>query len=338
MPGLKQTDESPPGLVTVMSSETDILKAELPARWSSKQRLKNTLIYHVVRALFALLEWFPLSLSRVAFKWLGRLGYHVANRERNQAIAQLEQSLEDCEPSRARSITRGMFAHFGELAAELTHVGELLEHHPDLRFTDEHRALFEEALAEGNGVIAVTGHIGNWELLAQLIAREGFDLTSVARPTYDPRLTKWVHQRRSAYGMRVLWRGERDSPKELLRVFRNNAILGLLIDQDTRVHGEFVPFFGRLAYTPSAASSLSLRLKAPIIIGWLHRTPSGYQLHFERHHFEAGDDREADIRTLTGELTERLEAAIRHTPEQWVWLHQRWKTRPPELHEAGQEE
>ena len=61
MPGLKQTDESPPGLVTVMSSETDILKAELPARWSSKQRLKNTLIYHVVRALFALLEWFPNS-------------------------------------------------------------------------------------------------------------------------------------------------------------------------------------------------------------------------------------------------------------------------------------
>lgn len=310
----------------------DLLNAPLPERWSNAQRIKNTLIFKAVKNAFRILKSIRIQRLMSSVPLLGRIGFWAASRDRNRAIAQLQQALNISEPE-AILLTQKMFEHFGKVAMEWIHKETLLSEHPDLQLSEKHRLLFKEALSEENGVIAVTGHIGNWELLAQMVAKAQLPVVSVARPTYDPRLTRWVDSMRSNQGMKVLWRGTSSSPREILRVFKDNQILGLLIDQDTKVQSTFVPFFGKLAATPTAAASLALRKNTPIIIGWLHRTPNGFKPHFERYNYEVTGDTPVDVQRITAKITERLEFAIREYPEQWVWLHKRWKTREKGLNE-----
>lgn len=217
-----------------------------------------------------------------------------------------------------------MFVHLAHSAVDLIHLERFTTGKQAVLLSEEQRAVLDTTLALGKGAVAVSGHIGNWELLAQVLASGGYPISSIAKPLYDPRLTRWVHRVRSSRGQQVIWRGDGSASKEMIRAFRKGRALALLIDQDTKVQGSFVPFFGRPAYTPTAAASLALRLAVPIIVGWLHRTPEGYQAHIERLEPD-GDD---DVDSLTAKLTLRLEHAIRLAPEQWVWLHARWQRQP----------
>ena len=275
-------------------NQEDLLNAPLPERWSPRQRLKNTIIIQVVTRAFKALKSIPLRYLYGWMRVLSKLAYLLDVSDRNRAVSQLQQGLDISEKD-ARALTREMFEHLGKVGMEWVHKDRLLEEHPDLQLSAPHRALFETALEENKGLIAITGHIGNWELLAQMVAKAGFPVVSVARPTYDPRLTRWVHELRSSQGMKILWRGTSSSPKEILRVFRDNHILGMLIDQDTKVQSAFVPFFNKPASTPTAAATLALRKNTPIIIGWLHRTPDGFKPHFERYHYTTSGDRDADV-------------------------------------------
>jgi KDO2-lipid IV(A) lauroyltransferase len=187
----------------------------------------------------------------------------------------------------------------------------------------------EAALARGKGVVFISGHVGNWELLARRVARAGFPSQSIAKETTDPRLTALVERFRAQGGVRSIWRGQEGAARAMLRALKAGEILGLLIDQDTRVQSLFVPFFGELAATPRAAADLALRTGAAVVVGFCQREGEGYRLWMEEVPYTAGDDREADALALTTALSQRIEAAIRRAPEQWVWMHQRWKTRPP---------
>jgi KDO2-lipid IV(A) lauroyltransferase len=119
----------------------------------------------------------------------------------------------------------------------------------------------------------------------------------------------------------------------MIRCFKQGRVLGLLIDQDTRVQGVFVPFFGREAWTPRGAADLALRFKVPVLVGWTRRRGpapgDGHEVAIEEIPYEADPaDREAEVLRLTAGCTARLEEAIRQNPAEWVWMHERWKTRP----------
>ncbi|MEE8408053.1 MAG: lipid A biosynthesis acyltransferase, partial [Myxococcota bacterium] len=259
---------------------------------------------------------------------LGHVAATVDIPDRRRADANLERAMPELPASERRRISRRMFVHLAVSALESAHLTKILNDPRHAMMTEEHRRLFDNAFARGKGIVAVTGHIGNWELFGQMVAKAGYPITSIAKPLYDPRLTRWVDQQRSARGMQILWRGDRSVPKKMLRVFRNNGVLALLIDQDTMVQGAFVPFFGRHAFTPTAAASMALRKDAAVIIGWSHRHGRKHVFHFERCDFQPRGDHNADVVRLTALLSQRLEAAIREVPEQWVWLHDRWKRQP----------
>ena len=164
--------------------------------------------------------------------------------------------------------------------------------------------------------------------MAQAFSYAGFPISSVAKPIYDPRLTSWVDEFRGRYGMKTLWRGQAESFKAILRVFRAQETFGILIDQDTKVPGDFVPFFGELAFTPTAAATLHRRTSAPVLVGCHHRGPDGHRIHLVRVQPNISIDDPNFDRDFTAQLTQHLEDAIRQEPAQWVWLHRRWKTRP----------
>ncbi len=313
---------------------SSVLLAPLPARWGLLQRLKNTAIYLVVRTSFAVLALLPFAIVARLCTLLGWLAARIAVKERRLAEEHLAIALGEITLSERRRLANAMFSHFAASLAELTHLRRFIDGPQAVRLSEGQRAVLDTAFAEGKGVVAVTGHIGNWELLAQVIARAGYPVTSIAKPLYDPRLTRFVHRARTAYGMSLVWRGDERAGKDMLRVFKSAGMLALLIDQDTKVQGAFVPFFGRLAHTPTAAASLALRFDAPIVLAWIHRVGRKHVLHVERLPLpeSKGDD---TVLAVTAELNRRLEAAIRLHPEQWVWLHRRWKKQPPTTVQAG---
>ncbi len=307
---------------------SEVLEAPLPAHWGPWQRAKNAVIYGFVAACLRALAWVPFRAVELFGLGLGVLAPLVARTERRRALEHLAVAFPESSPRERRRLVRRMFRHLGRAAAEVVHLRRFLEGRRAVALSPEQRALLDAAFAEGKGVVAVTGHVGNWELLAQVVAKAGYPITAIAKPTYDPRLTRLVHEGRTRYGMRVIWRGDSGASKDMIAVFKGGGMLALLIDQDTKVQGDFVPFFGRPAYTPTAAAALALRFGSPVIVAWHHRRGREHALHFERLAFEPGADREGDTLRLTALMTARLEQAIREAPEQWVWMHRRWRRRP----------
>lgn len=192
----------------------------------------------------------------------------------------------------------------------------------------------DAALAAGRGVVLCTAHLGNWEAVARLARERGWKLTTIYRPLDNPLLDRWVAEYRREHGQEM-------APKEgairnMLRALRGGGIGALLVDQDARRHGVFVPFFGRPASTIPTPAELALRTGAAIITVWTERTGPGFRhvVRFEPALSVApGDhraDRDAEVVRIMTEINRRLECAVRRAPEQWFWPHRRWKSSPPE--------
>ncbi|QDE88383.1 lipid A biosynthesis acyltransferase [Myxococcus xanthus] len=294
------------------------------------KRLKRFLRYVLIRGVLLLLQPLPLGVARSLGARLGALAYTLAGGERRKALKSLSVAFPEKSDADRQALARDAFRHLAAAALEVACTGALDEALERLvAWPDADRQVLEAALARGRGVVFVSGHVGNWELLARRVARAGYPSQSIAKETTDPRLTELVGQFRARGGVRSIWRGQEGAARAMLRALRNGEILGILIDQDTKVQSLFVPFFGQLAATPRAAADLAIRTGAAVVTGFCHREGPGYRLSMEEVPVPQDTDREAAALALTAALSSRIEAAIRRTPEQWVWMHQRWKTRPP---------
>jgi KDO2-lipid IV(A) lauroyltransferase len=284
------------------------------------KRLKRFLRYLLVRAALAIVGALPLGLARWLGAGFGRFAFAVAGGERRKALKSLARAFPEMSDAQRHELARACFRHLGMAAFEVGATDAMDRQLERLvRWQDEDRRVLDTALARGKGVVFISGHVGNWELLARRVARAGYPSQSIAKETTDPRLTALVERFRARGGVRSIWRGQEGAARAMLRALKAGEILGLLIDQDTKVQSVFVPFFGELAATPRAAA---------VVVGFCQREGDGYRLWMEEVTWKASGDREADAVALTAALSLRIEAAIRRAPEQWVWMHQRWKTRP----------
>jgi len=290
------------------------------------KRLKRFLRYVAVRVALFWVSLLPLRLASALGARFGRLAYAVAGGERRKALASLQRA--GLDPALARAC----FEHLGRCAFELACVRQI-----DARFDElvewpaADRAVLDEALKRGKGVVFVSGHLGNWELLARRVAHAGYPCHTIAKETTDPRTTRLIEVFRAQVQLHSIWRGREGAARAMLRVLKGGGILGLLIDQDTDVQSVWVPFFGHPAKTPRAAADLALRLESPVVLGFCVRTgPARYRLSMQQVPAHGLDARE-----LTARLTSLIEAQIRSAPEQWVWMHQRWKSPEPSHSASG---
>jgi Kdo2-lipid IVA lauroyltransferase/acyltransferase len=299
-----------------------------PFRKRIKRRLRSALVRFAIR----LLGFLPLAPALALGGFVGRVAYHLARRTRTLADAQLATAYPEKTAAERDAIVRGMFEQLGRSALELAAVRSFdarLDRYVEL----SPPTLLHDVIARGKGMVFVTGHVGSWELLARRIARAGIPNAVIAKASADARLNAIVERFRARGGVTTLWRESPETGRAIIRTFRQGKALGILIDQDTEVQGVFVPFFGRLAYTPRAAADLALRFGAPVVVGTIHRkgprASDGHLLTVTEIPY-AGDppDREAEAVRLTAACSAALEAAVRRHPEEWVWMHERWKTRP----------
>jgi KDO2-lipid IV(A) lauroyltransferase len=154
-------------------------------------------------------------------------------------------------------------------------------------------------------------------------------MTVAAREVYDPRLDEVARRLRARFGGETALRG-RDAGGRLMRALRKGHVIGLLIDQDIDAPGVYVEFFGQPAWTPSGAALLALRTRRPVVAGFATRLPNGrMRLSFSEPIRSApGADLETDTGRLTATLTAHIERQVRSHPEQWVWMHRRWRHQP----------
>ena len=294
------------------------------------KRLKRTLRYGLLRAALALVGLLPLGWAQALGRALGSAAFHLAPAERRKALATLSVAFPEMTDQARLEVVRRCFRHLGTVVLEMAvapRLGARLERLVDV--SGEALTRLQDAHARGKGVVCVTAHLGNWELHAARVARYGFPLSAVGKENVDPRLTRLMERSRAAGGMRTLWRGQPGVAVAMLRALRKGELLGMLIDQDTNVQNVFVPFFGRPAATPRAAADLVLRTGAAALVFLNHRGDDGvYRTTTEEVEVPRTGDDERDAVELTARMTERIEAAVRAHPEQWVWMHQRWKTKP----------
>jgi KDO2-lipid IV(A) lauroyltransferase len=186
-------------------------------------------------------------------------------------------------------------------------------------------------MARHGRALVLTAHLGNWEYLAAAPCLTGYPGAIVIRPLDSPALDRLAEDARRKTGIALI--DKRGALRPVLQALRRGGMVGILLDQNaTRREGVFVPFFGRLASTSRSLALLALRTETPIVPMFIRREGAG------RHRVTieppvapppATLDLETAVVELTARCTDRIEAAIRRTPEQWLWTHDRWRTRPP---------
>lgn len=296
-------------------------------------RIRRSVRSALLRALVRLLAHVPLRLAFPLGTFAGRAGWLVARRTRALMLAHLEVAFPERSAGERAALAKGCFVHLGRVAAEMatlpTYRDRIREH---VGFAPGAEERLRELMGRGRGLLFVTGHIGNWELMAQRVAAD-HPAASIAKAGHDPKLNALVEEARREGRVEILWREDPGTARAMIRCFKQGKLLGILIDQDTSVQGVFVPFFGRPAWTPRGAADLALRFRPPVVVGWCRRrgpgTGAGHEIDLAEVPYDPeAKDREGEVVRLTAALTAGLEAAIRQRPEEWVWLHERWKTRP----------
>ena len=287
----------------------------------ARKRLRRELRVRALLIALPLLRHLPPALGAA----LGTLAWYLTPRQRRLAREHLAIAFPEKTFEQRDRIGRRSFGNLGRVLLEAAR-GDAR----NVELAPEDEAVLRSAHAEGKGVVVVTGHLDNWELFARRITMLGMPCGTVAKEAQDPRLTELLKKSRASFGMRVFWRGSPLSGRELIRFVKSGGILGILIDQDTRVAGHFVPFFGRLAFTPRAAGDLAVRLGAPMLFGCARRVAGNlHRVVFHRIEAPLTGDRDEDSLALTAAATRAIEDEIRANPAEWVWMHPRWRTRAP---------
>jgi KDO2-lipid IV(A) lauroyltransferase len=264
----------------------------------------------------------PLRSGTALGRGLGRLAWHVVRRERKKALRHLALAFPDTTESYRVRVAKAMFRHLGESIFEICWIPRLTPSRLAQTTTVEGLDNLRAAVDAGRGVILFTGHCGNWEWLCATIALSGFKLKAFAREIDDPRLNDFITAIRASQGVKTIGRGSTVSARALLHALRNGEVLGLLIDQSTRVESVDVPFFGMPAPTPVGPARIAIRSGAMAIAAFHERRGGRHHVRFEPPVPTSRDD---DPSALTLKMSEAIESQIARVPEQWVWMHERWQ-------------
>jgi len=190
--------------------------------------------------------------------------------------------------------------------------------------------IYKKALSKNKGLLIVSAHCGNWEILASAVAAENFPVNVIAKRIYIEELNNMLVSYRNLKNVKVILRSEKDTARKMLKALKNNEIIAMLIDQDTSVQSVFVDFFSMPASTPSGLASIALRTGAPVLMSVSKRLAGGKHCFVVSEEIEPDPTTgnfEQDVINFTQKTTKYLENYIRENPEQWVWFHERWKTK-----------
>lgn len=284
----------------------------------------------VFRVLLELARWLPRPLWIGLGALTGDLARKLDRRHTRIARENLRLAYGDAlSPVEAERIVRECWRHFGRITFDALAFPQLSERAAGSIVSYEGLEHLRAAYARGKGVLVFSGHYGHWELSAVMQGHLGLPLALVTRPLDNPRLEAMLAELRTRSGNVVVHK--RRAVREMVKALGRGIGVAIVIDQDARDSGIFVPFFGRPASTTPTLAAIALRTGAAIVPSFSYPLPGGkWRVVYDPEvPVAASGERETDVRNLTAACTAILERRVRERPELWLWMHRRWKTQPP---------
>lgn len=288
--------------------------------------------YAALRLVETALQCFPINANLATARLAGDLLYWLDGRHRRRAIKNLKASFPDLSDAAARRLARRSCRHLVMVGAEVLCMPRLMHFNAFFRYADISRCLDSlPYIAAERPCLLISGHFGNWEIVGYALAAMGLPPTSVARPLDNPYLNDYIQTLRARSGQKILLKF--GVTREALAELDAGQNLGLIADQDAGRRGFFVDFFGRKASTYKSIAYLAMEQNLPILVGGACRVGDRFQYRLVMTGTIHPEDYPGGVDgalAITQAYTAAIERLVRLAPDQYLWVHRRWKTRPPE--------
>jgi KDO2-lipid IV(A) lauroyltransferase len=296
-----------------------------------RRAIIDLLQYFALRMVEMTLHSWPIDVNLRFCKLIGNFFFTFDKRHRERALHNLRRAFPEQTEAWRRNIARRSMQHLFMLGAEILattriiHVDTFSRHIKLERFEQT----LEMLLRRDHGMVVLTGHFGNWEILGYVLGTMGFETTSVARTLDNPYVNKYVMGMREKHGQKIV--DKKGATEPVLKALEENGVVGFIADQNAGPKGVFVDFFGRKASTYKSIALVAMQFNVPVIIGGAKRLNDRFSFQFFMQDIiwpEEWKKQDDPLRYITQRYTTALENVIRTEPSQYLWAHRRWKTTP----------
>ncbi|OPX41671.1 MAG: hypothetical protein B1H13_00815 [Desulfobacteraceae bacterium 4484_190.3] len=291
--------------------------------------MKKTLLTRTMLLLFGSI---PLRLRKAFFRAIFILAYHFGEKNRLITLHNLIRSFPEKSLPEIIRIAKNVYLNMGTVVAEFFEIPYLTKENMLEWVKFEGLENYTRAISKKKGILFYTGHFGNWELLAACFGLQGMIVNIIYRALDNPILEDFVAWFRTHTGHKVIPKG--GAARKIVKLLKQNEMIGILIDQNVSwQEGVFVDFFGRPASTTTGLAALALLTGAPVVPAFIIRLEDGtYKIIiYEEIQVTKTDDYETDLFENTQRFTDIIEDVVRKYPDQYFWLHQRWKTKKSQV-------
>lgn len=303
------------------------------------KKIRFILEYLILQCVNIISNILPLGIALLFGRILGGTLWFIDKKHRKIAEANFKIAFPEKPDVEVEAAIKKTYKNLGMIVVELCRQHRLNRDNISKIIPRDGLEKVEELLKRDKGVIIIGGHIGSWEMSGFGISAHGLPMNAIGRPLDNPYLDKFLVSRRESSGQKII--SKFGGMRDVLRVLKKKECIGLLVDQNAGREGIFVEFFNKIASTWHTTAMLAMKTGAPVIAVSSYREDN-----YIRHRFIVSDEIEViktgnddeDMITNTRNFNKVLEDIIRQHPEQWLWLHRRWKTRPlDEIKNKGNE-
>ncbi|MBN1437675.1 MAG: hypothetical protein JW936_11435 [Sedimentisphaerales bacterium] len=293
--------------------------------------IRDFLLYLLVRTLAVFIQLGNVNTSLAVARGLGRGLFLIYHRGRERALTNIRLSYPEKTEQWHQLTARRSFEHLVMFAFDVLYAPRLIRTHNWYRYIelgDMRKVL--QLLLQGQGLIMVTGHYGNFEVLGRTMDAFGLPTYNIARPIDNPYINRYVYEILHRPETIIFKKGATEAMDQILG---NGKALGIVGDQNGKVKDVFVNFFGRKAATYKSIALMALQYNVPIVVGCARRIGDQFKFHLDVSRIIMPKDWQSQdnpIVWITEQWTQAIETFVRKDPQQYWWVHRRWKTRPPE--------
>ena len=284
--------------------------------------------FRLIDTAIKFMSCIPFKTAQWGGKSLGSVAYHIPMSRKYIALDNIRKSFPHMTEFEAKRLLRHVYIHFGRVLFEIPHIRKLRQRNliDYVDFAGEEN--LQRAVSKGKGVLILTAHFGNWELMCAAASLKIGKAAVVARPLDFVPMDRVMNRLRSRFGAVII--PHKDAARRIIRTLREKRIIGILLDQKVDWYqGAFVPFLGRWACTNKALAIFALRTGAPVVPAFSVRQKDGrYMVIFEMEvELQRTGDKIKDVEDNTERFTRVIERYVRKNPDHWFWFHKRWNTK-----------